>query len=180
MVHPLKWPRWVKKAPQARNFCEITTFFNYFSLILRILKTQLFPWPTHLKPESGFGPSSQVTFSKSSEIIDFDIRNTCLNVCKTFLESFRDRRHVSCCKNTVYKHDFTSESIGKTSKLSDFDQFLPCDSVYTKMTSLGIPKIHKPTPEMERSRPVDSSRYQTFCLTPSGQKVIDQNILTFF
>ena len=85
-----------------------------------------------------------------------------------------------CCKNAVYKHDFTSESIGKTSKLSDFDQFLPCDSVYTKMTSLGIPKIHKPTPEMERSRPVDSSRYQTFCLTPSEQKVIDQNILSFF
>ena len=133
-----------------------------------------------LKSESGFGSSSQVTFSKSSKNFDFDIRNTCLNVCKTFLESFRDRRHVFCCKNTVYKHDFTSESIGKTSKLSDFDQFLQRDGVYTNMTSLGIPKIHKPTPEMERSRPVDSSRYQTFCLTPSEQKVINKTLLTFF
>ena len=85
-----------------------------------------------------------------------------------------------CCKNAVYKHDFTSESIGKTSKLSDFDQFLPCDSVYTKMTSLGILNIHKLSPEMERSRPVDNSRYQTFCLTPSEQKVIDKTLLKFF
>ena len=57
------------------------------------------------------------------------------DVCKTFLDSFRDRRHVFCCKNAVYKHDFTSESIGKTSKLSDFDQFLPCDGVYADRLS---------------------------------------------
>ena len=128
---------------------------------------------THLKLESGFGPSSQVTFSKSSKIIDFGIRNTCLNVCKTFLNSFRDRRHVFCCKNAVYKHDFTNESIGKPSKFSDFDHILPCYGVYTNIISFVILKIQKMTPEMKRSRSVDSSRYRTFCLTPSEQKVIN-------
>ena len=132
---------------------------------------------THLKPEPGFGPSSQVTFSKSSKIIDLGIRNTCLNVCKTFLNSFRDRRHVFCCKNTVYKHYFTGETIGKTSKFLDFDRFC------SKMSMLWclyqhiffvIIKIQKLTSEMKRSRSVDSSRYQTFCLTPSEQKVINK------
>ena len=32
----------------------------------------------------------------------------------------------------------------------------------------------KTTPEMKRSRSVDSSRYQTFCVTRSEQKVINK------
>ena len=101
-------------------------------------------------------------------------------VLKTFLDSFRDRRHVFCCKNAVYKHDFTNESIDKTSKFTDFDQILPCYGVYTKILSLVITNIQKITSEMKRSRSVDSSRYQVFLQTPSEQKVINQNRKTVF
>ena len=52
----------------------------------------------------------------------------------------------------IIKQHFHLYIIKQKTKNHDFDQILPCYGVYTKMTSLGILKIHKLTPEMERSR----------------------------
>ena len=136
-----------------------------------------------LKPESRFYPSTQVTFSKYLKITDLCIRNSDLNVCNTFLNSFRGCGHVFWWWNASYRPYFTDEIIGKTSKswilirISSKSRCYWClwsDIFFVRL------KIHKLTSEMERSRPVDSSRGQTLCLTPSEQNVINKIQKHFF
>ena len=70
--------------------------------------------------------------------------------------------------------------ISLTNMTHGFFVFLRFEWSFYMISVFIIVKIQKLTSEMKRSRSVDSSRYQTFCLTPSEQKVINKIQTTFF
>ena len=57
------------------------------------------------------------------KFIDVGVRNTCANAQKTLLNCFRDHRHMLCCENTVYKHDFCDNFRTQTVKFPDLNRF---------------------------------------------------------
>ena len=74
----------------------ITTFFreNSFSKFLIVLKD-------HVKDQSHSPPEAWSHLQNFLKTIDVAVRNSCLNVWKALLNSFRQRRNVFCCENTV-------------------------------------------------------------------------------